>query len=324
MNDKQPPLVSIGMPTYNRADGFLKGALRSALDQTYPDFELIVSNNCSTDHTEEVVKGFNDPRIRYFKQAVNIGSVPNSNFCLSRARGDYFLLHHDDDLIDPDFLETCMKAANYSADAGVILTGTRLIDTDGNIIGETPNTAAGAPAAEFFRGWLARKHSMYLCSTVYNRRRLQEIGGFRSLHNLFDDIVALVRLSEFKRIDIEEVKASFRKHPGEETYHADVRAWVEDSLFLLDVMCEKLPAENGRLREEGMRFLSNMNYKIACSIKSPVRRLKAYYAIFSKYHYRHFPKKRHLLSFVFDLLETTHTYDGARFIKRKLEGIVNR
>jgi glycosyltransferase involved in cell wall biosynthesis len=67
MTDPSRPLVTIGICTYNRADSYLGSALQSAVDQTYPNLEIVVSDNCSVDHTEELVQSFDDPRIRYIK-----------------------------------------------------------------------------------------------------------------------------------------------------------------------------------------------------------------------------------------------------------------
>lgn len=67
MIDKFQPLITIAIPTYNRADSYLRHALDSALNQTYKNIEIVVSDNCSVDNTEEVVQGLHDPRIRYFK-----------------------------------------------------------------------------------------------------------------------------------------------------------------------------------------------------------------------------------------------------------------
>ncbi len=61
------PLVTIGIPTFNRADSYLKYSLKSAVSQTYSNIEIIVSDNASTDNTETFVKSFNDPRIRYIQ-----------------------------------------------------------------------------------------------------------------------------------------------------------------------------------------------------------------------------------------------------------------
>jgi len=67
----------------------------------YPDLEILVSDNCSTDDTERVVRSFGDPRVRYVRHPENIGANNNFNYCIKEARGVYFLLFHDDDMIDP-------------------------------------------------------------------------------------------------------------------------------------------------------------------------------------------------------------------------------
>ena len=134
MTNTPPPLVSIAVPTYNRANSFLKESLASAINQTYQNIEIIVSDNCSTDNTELVVKSFNDRRIRYFRQKENIGPINNANYCLDQAKGVYFTLLHDDNLIENDFIEICLKSVGYSEDIGVIRTGTRLIDAEGNML----------------------------------------------------------------------------------------------------------------------------------------------------------------------------------------------
>jgi glycosyltransferase involved in cell wall biosynthesis len=287
---KEKPLVSIGIPTYNRADTFLRQALKSALSQTYPNIEVIVSDNCSTDNTEEVVKSFNDPRIRYFKQKVNIGSVPNANFCVQQAKGDYFLLHHDDDLIDPDFVETCMNVVNHSTDIGIIRTGTRVVDKDGNVIQESRNTAAGLSTTEFFRNWFAMKFSIYLCSTLFNARELKAVGGFQSIHYLFDDVVTIARLSKTQRVDIEDIKASFRKHGDEVTFSANIKDWCEDSLYLLDLICDVVDEESREItRKEGLRFLAHINYQFASAVKSWPRRQLSYLVVYKMFGFSHLP-----------------------------------
>ena len=139
MSENMRVLVTIAIPTFNRADGNLICALQSAISQTYKNIEIIVSDNCSSDDTEQVVKQFKDPRLQYVRHPENIGANANFNFCLSQAKGDYFLLLHDDDLIDDDFVSVCMKAENYVFnDIGIIRTGTRWIDVDGNVLSEKP------------------------------------------------------------------------------------------------------------------------------------------------------------------------------------------
>ena len=304
MNVNHLPLITIAIPTYNRAGGYLRQAIECALGQTYYNIEVFVSDNCSTDNTEEVIKGFTDQRLRYFRHRENIGANNNFNYCLNQARGDYFLLFHDDDLIDKDFLEVCMSAAGYRRDAGIIRTGTRIIDENGKVLREKPNQVNGLNTEDFFRGWFSGRTELYLCSTLFNTNYLREAGGFSSIRNLFQDAVAEVLLAaRYGRIDVYDVKASFRKHSGEATFAAKVGDWCDDSLYLLDVICSELPQDRVEaiqiLRREGMRFFSRLNYNRAVSVRPILGRYTAFFTVIKKFHFRHSPSFRHLLSLVF-------------------------
>jgi len=96
------PLVTVAIPTYNSGERFLSDAIDSVLAQSFTNFELLISDNCSPDNTSDVVAEYQDPRIRYVRHETNIGANANFNYCLDDARGDYLLLLSDDDLIDPD------------------------------------------------------------------------------------------------------------------------------------------------------------------------------------------------------------------------------
>lgn len=291
MDHFEGPLVTIGIPTYNRADGFLKQALQSALRQTYPHLEIVVSDNCSSDHTEEVVAQFSDPRIRYFKQPRNIGANNNFNFCVEQARGAYFLLLHDDDLIDADFVEACMRPLKVGTEVGIIRTGTRLIDGKGKVLRETPNEVGGLSTTDFLLGWYDRKTALYLCSTLFNTRRLREIGGFASRSNLYQDVVAEVKLAaRFGRLDVREVKASFRRHADNGGSAAGTMAWCEDSLFLLDTMCEAVPKDaREKLRQEGLVYFCRKCYRNAANIKPSARRISTYWRVFRAFEFQYSP-----------------------------------
>lgn len=289
MREKDQPLVTIGIPTYNRAATYLNQAMQCAVNQTYPNIEIIVSDNCSTDNTGEIVKKFGDPRIKYYKQQVNIGAVPNSNFCLKQSKGYYFLQLHDDDMIDDDFIEICMKAADYSTDVGIIRTGTRVIDSHGQVLQESRNMAKGLSTKEFTMCWFQGKTSMYFCSTLFNTDGLRKIGGFKSKHNLADDGFAIFKLEHMLgRVDVEDVKASFRKHPGEITFAVNVMKWCEDYLLLLDLICEITNGDD-EVKYEGMQFFIRINYNRARAIKSPIKRLLTYMKVYEKFEYRYSP-----------------------------------
>jgi glycosyltransferase involved in cell wall biosynthesis len=303
---KSVPLVTIAIPTYNRAATYLPQSLESALRQTYANIEVIVSDNCSTDDTAALVNHLAHPRLKYFRQEQNIGFIDNFNFCLREAKGVYFLLLHDDDMIDSDFVESCMRAAEYSSGFGMIRTGIRVVDSQGGMLWESPNKAGGLVAEEFFRAWFAGKTACYLPNTLFNTDKLKGLDGFRSKYGLTPDGIAMVRLaSKFPRADVEQVKASFRKHGAELTFSAKVGEWCEEYLILLDLMCSSASNKKALIRDEGMKFFARLNYGRAKAVQAPTQRFAAYLTVLR--HYHRFPPV--------DLLCGTPVYRGAMFCR---------
>lgn len=92
------PYFSIVIPTYNRVHDVMF-ALRCLLRQTYTNFEVVISDNASTDDTQSAIKKIDDPRIRYFRNRQNIGLIGNQIKALHYARGTYVFLHGDDDFL---------------------------------------------------------------------------------------------------------------------------------------------------------------------------------------------------------------------------------
>jgi glycosyltransferase involved in cell wall biosynthesis len=307
------PLVTIGIPTYNRADGYLREAIESALNQTYPNLEVIISDNCSSDDTGLIIQSFNDSRIQYYRHDENIGSNNNFNFCLKKATGVFFLLLHDDDLIDEDFVETCMNSVSHNTDSGIIRTGTRIIDGNGNVLEKAFNRTEGLSTKDFILSWFKWKTAFYFCSILFNTKRLNEIGGFGSKTNLFQDVVAGVQLAaKFGRIDIHDMKASFRKHGNKRTFAVKVGEWLEDSLYLLDLICDLFPENKSLLRKEGLAYFSRFNYNLARKVKSPVYRFMVYLKLIKTF------KLIFIRQSLTQSIHGTSIYPALRFIKRKI------
>ena len=126
------PTVSIGLPVYNAAQ-YLDETIGSILRQSYTDFELIISDNASTDRTFPICRSYaqRDGRIRLFQNDINKGAAYNYNKVLELARGRFFLWHAMDDLIEPEFLAVCVDLLNTNPSASVAYTGARVIDSNG-------------------------------------------------------------------------------------------------------------------------------------------------------------------------------------------------
>ena len=289
------PFVTIAIPTYNRAGSYLPVALSSALAQRYPRLEIIVADNASSDGTSALVQGIGDSRLRYLRHSANIGAHRNYNFCLSQASGDYFLLLHDDDAIDDDFVDTCMKAADYRVVEGIIRTGIRIVDGQGVTVREVGNAVGDGSLAEFYRAWFAGKSNWYLVNTLFNTRQLRMEGGFSSPYHLAEDGFAIAGLARFHRIDVAEVKASFRVHGGENTlaHPTDATLWGREYLDLLDRMCSLVKhEESAALRRQGRRFFAQLAYNRAALGRSRVERARAFCDVLRLFDFRCWPTHR--------------------------------
>jgi glycosyltransferase involved in cell wall biosynthesis len=130
------PLVTVGLPTYN-GSRFLREAIESILAQDLEDFELVISDNGSTDATEEIARATSarDPRVRYQRVAENRGAAWNYNRVLALARGRYFKWAADDDICAPSFLRRCADELDRSPAAVVAFPQTTIIDEHGEPTG---------------------------------------------------------------------------------------------------------------------------------------------------------------------------------------------
>ena len=132
--------LSIGLPVYN-GELFIERAIKSILAQTFTDFELIISDNASTDSTQEICQNFSkkDNRIRIFKQEKNIGVHRNFYFLLSQAKGEYFAWTAVDDYVDKDFMEKNLKVLEshdsiVSSIGKIVPYGTESLKIDSKLI----------------------------------------------------------------------------------------------------------------------------------------------------------------------------------------------
>ena len=138
MEDK---LVSVIIPTYNRAE-MLREAIESVLCQTYENFELLILDNCSPDHTPDVVASFNDPRIKYLRHQCNIGSSANWTYGVRLAKGMYLSVLADDDKFKPEFINRRIRAFSKADNIAAAFSAYDFCDADGRIYGSSKSLAS--------------------------------------------------------------------------------------------------------------------------------------------------------------------------------------
>ena len=143
------PRISVLLPVFQSAD-YIGEAIDSVLAQDFQDWELVISDNSSTDSTVEIIKGYSDPRIRLFQQEQNLGSGPNWNFCCKRARGEFACVLGADDAFLPTHLSRKLSFFENSPNVSFVHGSAHFVGPKGEPIREFNPPFAEITSAESF------------------------------------------------------------------------------------------------------------------------------------------------------------------------------
>lgn len=230
------PKVSIGLPVYN-GERYLRAAVDSILSQDYTDFELIISDNASTDATEAICREYaaRDGRIRYHRNEVNLGAAGNHNHSLALARGPFFKWASHDDVLLPGFLRRCVEVFD-PAPSSVVLVAPKseIIDEHGGKTGipvESLDARQSQPS-ERVALVLGRVFWAPALFGLYRTEALKKTGLIRAF--FATDYVLLVEMSLLGEIwEVPEVLFQRRFHPGVSTRinrnWRELQAWFDPS-----------------------------------------------------------------------------------------------
>jgi glycosyltransferase involved in cell wall biosynthesis len=182
---KDVPRVSIGLAVFNGGK-YLTQAIDSILAQTYRDFELIISDNASTDRTEEICRAYaaKDMRIRYYRNDTNIGGANNENRTFLLSRGEYFRWAAHDDVCTPQLLAKCVAVLDREPSVVLCHTKVVLIDENGDSLGLIDrDKATSTRPYERFRDLTSWDHS---CEELYGLIRSDVLRKTRLQPNYTD------------------------------------------------------------------------------------------------------------------------------------------
>jgi Glycosyl transferase family 2 len=258
------PKVSVLVPTYEYAH-FLPRALDSVLAQTFGDWELVVSDNASTDATPAVVAGYaeREPRLRAYRNDRNLGLFGNFARCLELARGEYVKFVCADDWLDPRYLEEGVAVMDANPGVGLLTSAGWLVDEEGETWGYA---TAGlgrrpvVPAAEALRAQAEHLNVIGMPSnTLLRRTDVEAVGGFDPAYAPASDLHLWLKL--LARGDLgwlPDPRTFMRIHPSKShDYGADpdesaFRIWED----LTDAAGPITPELRDRaLAAEGERYL---------------------------------------------------------------------
>jgi hypothetical protein len=266
------PLVTIAIPTFNRA-ALLQDCLAAACSQTYGNFEILVSDNASTDETAEILNNLSDRRLRFVRQEINIGLLRNLNELLEQARGDFVVFVPDDDRIAPDMLERCIALTECEQSIPAIITLCDVWFVAQRQTWHTPgNERLGTgiwDGSEILYEFLKDRMSVAMCSVMYRTERLRSGGGFPLDFPYAADIATWAPLLLEGRAGlVNEACATIALHSASQTSDLAIDVRVSDGRKVVGLIADAAdrhiasPQERRRIKTEAQRHFGRRAIKM--------------------------------------------------------------
>jgi glycosyltransferase involved in cell wall biosynthesis len=237
------PKVSVCIPVRNGGD-FLPSAVNSVLQQSFDDYELIIVDNCSTDGTVRWIeeKALVTPKIRFYRNATNIGLVGNFNACLAYAKGEYIKFLCADDLLLPESVRRMSDALNKDSSVALVVGGRRLIDEKGATIGTQGYAAENIrpPGAEVINRCIFGKNYIGEPSAVMFRRKPAQRGFQESLPHLMDLEMWFHLLEQGPMVSLADEVCAIRQYSGQmSNQNIKTGALIDDNVRLFEAYGKK-------------------------------------------------------------------------------------
>ncbi len=212
MITKNTPVVSVIIPAYNQSV-YISEAIQSVLGQTYPNFELIVVDDGSTDETPQIIAQIHDPRMRVIRQP-NAGLSAARNTGLRESSAPLVTFLDSDDYFLPDKLEVLTNYLEEHSEIGLVVGRTRFINETGNSIIESAKTPATLALPE-----LLFENPMCVCGVLLRRKWLECVGMFDESLRACEDWDLWIRLAYAgcRFAWVENIVATYRYHQGQMT-----------------------------------------------------------------------------------------------------------
>ena len=184
------PKVTVMMAVYN-AENYLRQAIESILNQSFDDYELLIHDDGSTDHSSEIVRSFRDPRIRAIQNPINQGEEPLRNQCLRKARGEYIAVLDADDIAHGERLQIQTDFLDLNRDISLVGSAYEIIDESGRVAG-----IQNVCSDELTIKWGLLFGNQFGHSTVmYRRKDAIAVGGYDETLSYGTDFDLWVRLT---------------------------------------------------------------------------------------------------------------------------------
>ncbi|MEJ7861513.1 MAG: glycosyltransferase [Pyrinomonadaceae bacterium] len=269
------PLVSIGMPVYNGAK-FIREALDSLLSQDYSDFELIISDNASTDETAKICEKYaaKDSRIFYSRMEENIGAVRNFDRVLRLAKGKYFMWAAHDDIWHKSFISLCLTKLQSDPQAVICYCHSQTITSEGQPA-EEPLTNVECIADSISERWARLHRHWKIHAVIYGLMQREIAIQTRPILAMnCSDLVFVSEMVIYGKILIVEKVMHWKRLPDKDKNHHNS---PEKMIEYLSPLKEKKKIRMVRLQAtlQCVRRLKNTN------LQNNLRRRLTFSALFN-------------------------------------------
>lgn len=261
------PLVSILIPTYNRAK-YLGEALNSALAQTYQNLEIIVHDDASTDETPNILGEYADPRLRVIRTENNHTMLGGWNYIVKQANGEYIKFLASDDLLDPTCVEELVKLGFANPGATILTCRRKFIDEEGRVIKKmgfhsSSITQSGLEHAHWILTTLRENKIGEPTAVMYRRDVVSKAGEYDPTFSQFADFEYWIRLLQFGDLAyVHKPLCYFRLHSGSNTSAA-----IEDGRFITEIFALLHKYYDNQAYSQAFN-LTNSDYKKVLNIKT--------------------------------------------------------
>lgn len=239
--------ATIAIPTLNRAK-YLQVALQSALAQTWPNLEIIVSDNASTDGTAALLAGIDDPRLVRLRQPATVPVFDHWDSCLRNATGDYFLMLSDDDMLDPHAIEQMVQifedARARGEELGFVTCRTTVIDGSGAMKYRGSPFPVSPTLENILLAFFRSECEIVPCGVLYPTAAIRP--GYRQYADEFslaaDAVVWIKRIIETGHAGFVDRDLAFYRAHDNTTARTPLSKWYSENLELADYVVAQLRA----------------------------------------------------------------------------------
>ncbi len=273
------PKISIMIPAYNQSM-YIAQAIESALNQDYPNFEVIISDDSSTDETYDIIKKYiKDPRIRYYKNKTNLGRVQNYNKLLYKyTKGDWIInLDGDDFFNNNNYLTTAMKIAQKDVDIAFVF-GDQIVLEEGSkkkYIEANSNILELIDGNNLFLDFPSKKIGVPHLSVLYNKQKAIKV-GFYTEDIISSDWDSLLKLMINNKVGYtKKIAGVWRKHQSNESKTIDFKKAIKN-FRLTDSVIKYVKVKGIFNDSQIVKWKEDMTFRIAKGILSK-------YLLFSDY-----------------------------------------